>query len=75
MLEEIVQRVTATTGISEDNARAAVTEVLNFLREKLPQPLGGYLEQFLEGGSPEEGTLDKVLGALGGIFGSKKEDS
>ncbi len=75
MLEELVQRVTATTGISEDNARAAVTEVLNFLREKLPQPLGGYLEQFLEGGSPEAGTLDKVLGTLGGIFGGKKEDS
>jgi hypothetical protein len=75
MLDEIVERVTAATGISEDNARAAATEVINFLKEKLPQPLGGYLEQFLEGGSPEEGTLDKVLGALGGIFGGKKEGS
>ena len=74
MFEEMVKRVTDATGINEDSARAAVTEVLNFLREKLPQPLSGYLDQFLEG-STEEGTVDKVIGVLGGLFGGKKEDA
>lgn len=74
MFEEMVKRVTDATGINEDSARAAVTEVLNFLREKLPQPLSGYLDPFLEG-SAEEGTVDKVIGVLGGLFGGKKEDA
>ncbi len=74
MFDEIVQRVTEATGISEENARAAVSEVLNFLREKLPQPLSGYLDQLMEG-SAEEGAVGKVLGVLEGLWGGKKEDS
>jgi len=35
-MDELIKRITEKTGISEDQARSAVTTVTGFLKEKLP---------------------------------------
>ena len=55
-MEELVKQVAQRTGISEDNARTAVTTVLGFLKDKLPAPIAG--------------QIDSVVGGRGSCCGS-----
>ena len=66
-MDELVKLVVKKTGISEDLARKAVDTVLDYLKDKLPDPIAGRLDDILEGG----GAAD-LLGGLGGLFGGKK---
>jgi hypothetical protein len=49
-MDEIIKRITETTGISEDQARSAVNIVAGFLKQKLPAPIAGQVENVLSGG-------------------------
>lgn len=65
-MDELVQLVAERAGISEDAARTAVVTVLGFLKERLPAPIAGQLDNALEGG----GLADAAKG-LGGLLGKK----
>ena len=65
-MEEIVKLVIKNTGISEEQARGAVTTVVNFLKQKLPAPLAGQIDGVLSG----SGVGDALKG-LGGLLGKK----
>jgi uncharacterized protein (DUF2267 family) len=62
-MDELVKLVAKKVGISEDQARQAVTVVVGFLKERLPAPLAGQID----------GAINNpgVAGALGGLFGNK----
>ncbi|HYE13547.1 MAG TPA: hypothetical protein VD968_03790 [Pyrinomonadaceae bacterium] len=76
-MDELIRQVTERAGISEAQARSAVETVMGFLKNRLPEPIGGQLEGFLGGaGGAVGGVADKagdVLGGLGGMFGGKKD--
>lgn len=59
-MDELVKIITEKTGINEDQARQAVTLVLDFLKKKLPAPIASQVEGVLRGSLPN----------LGGLFGS-----
>jgi uncharacterized protein (DUF2267 family) len=67
-MDELIKQVTAKTGISEDQARTAVTTVLGFLKNKLPAPIAGQIESAISG----EGGIGENLGGMaskvGGLF-------
>jgi uncharacterized protein (DUF2267 family) len=63
-MEELVKMVQQKTGISEDQARTAVTTVVNFLKGKLPAPIASQVDNVLNNKGIE--------GAVGGLFGGKK---
>ncbi len=63
-MDEIVKLVVAKTGISEEQARGAVTTVINFLKQKLPAPIAGQIDGVLAG----SGVSDALKG-LGGLLG------
>lgn len=63
-MEELVQLVVEKTGISEDLAQKAVEVVLDYLKDKLPEPIAGRLDDILDG--LDAGDLMK---GLGGLFG------
>ena len=48
-MDELIKQVTAKTGISEDQARTAVTTVLGFLKNKLPAQIAGKIESAISG--------------------------
>ncbi len=65
-MDELVNLVSQKTGISQDQARTAVTTVLNFLKERLPAPIAAQIDNVISG----KGAGD-VLGGLGGMLGKK----
>ena len=69
-MDELIKRITEKTGISEDQARSAVNTVAGFLKEKLPAPLAGQVDNVLSGaGGGMTDKLGDVAGKVGGIFG------
>ena len=75
MIEELVQRISQKTGLSPDKAQEVVNVVVSHLKEKLPAPLVGGLDEYLSGGSTDSGSLiDKakaMASGLGGVFEKK----
>ena len=68
-MEELIKRITEKTGISEDQARTAVTTVSSFLKEKLPAPLAGQVDNALSGAGGMSDKLGDLASKAGGIFG------
>ena len=68
-MEELINQVVSKTGISEAQARDAVTTVLGFLKDRLPEPIAGQLDNVVAGGGGVAGSLGDIAGAVGGIFG------
>jgi len=76
-MDELVKLVSQKSGISEDQARTAAHAVISFLKQRLPGPLAGQLDQFLGGAAPAgpagaEGGLGGLVEGLGGMFGGNK---
>jgi hypothetical protein len=73
-MDELVKQVTERTGISEAQARTAVDTVVGFLKQRLPEPLGGQLDSLLAGGAGVAGdVIGKAGDMLGGVLGGKSE--
>ena len=65
-MDELIKQIVTKTGITEDQARAAVQTVAGFLKEKLPAPIAGQVDAVLSGSGPNLGDMGKNLG---GLFG------
>jgi hypothetical protein len=64
-MDELVDLVVQKTGISEEMAQKAVETVLDFLKDKLPDPIADRLDDVLEGGSTGD-LLSGLSDLLGG---------
>jgi hypothetical protein len=75
MMNELVNKLTAETGLSQDQAQTVVNSVLGFLKERLPAPLAGELENLINpgesSGEVSGGLAAKATAALGNLFESK----
>ena len=56
-MDELVKLVSQKTGISEQQAKAAVETVLTFLKQKLPAPIAGQIDGLLKGGAQGDDLL------------------
>lgn len=63
-MDELVKLVSEKTGLSEEMSKVAVETVLNYLKDKLPAPIAGQIDNVLEGKA--DGGL---AGGLGGLLG------
>jgi len=68
-MDELIKRITEKTGISEDQARSAVTTVSSFLKEKLPSPIAGQVDNVLSGAGGITDKLGDAAATVGGLFG------
>ncbi len=62
-MDELVNLVSQKVGISPDQARQAVTVVVNFLKERLPAPIASQVDNVINNPG--------IAGAIGGLFGKK----
>jgi hypothetical protein len=69
-LDGLVQLVAKKAGISTSQAKKAVDTVMDFLNDKLPEPLDSQVKQAMEGGQVA-GVVDDVTIGLGGMLGKK----
>ena len=67
-MDELVGLVVKKTGISEDQAEKAVEVVIGYLKDKLPEPLAGQIDGFLEG-EGTQGSIDDIAKSMGGLLG------
>jgi hypothetical protein len=68
-MDEIVALVMKKTGLPKETAQAAVKVVLDFLKKKLPAPVGASIDTFLSG----KGEMAAAANMLGGLLGGKKK--
>ena len=69
-MDELIKRITEKTGISEDQARTAVATVTGFLKEKLPAPIAGQVDNAISGaGGVVADKVGDVAAKVGGMFG------
>jgi uncharacterized protein (DUF2267 family) len=68
-MEELIKQVVSKTGISEDQARTAVTTVLGFVKDKLPAPIASQIDNALTGeGGGVGGSLGDLASKAGGLL-------
>ena len=78
-MDELIKQVSERTGISEDKAKTAVETVVGFLKERLPSPIAGQVDNVLNSsagaiGSAGDAIADRagdLLGGIGDMFGKK----
>jgi hypothetical protein len=68
-MDELVKMVADKVGISEAQAKQAVEMVMNFLKDKLPEPIAGQLDAILDGDVSGLGDPGDLAGGLGKLFG------
>jgi len=66
-MDELIELVAKKTGISQAQARVAVTAVIGFLKDKLPAPLAGQIDTIIAGAD----LPGNLLEGLGDLFGKK----
>ena len=81
-MDEIIKQVQEKTGLPVDKAKDAIEVVINFISDKLPEPVAGQVRGFLDGdgggaagGGSAGDLMDKAkdaLGGLGGMLGGDK---
>jgi len=65
-MDELIQEVSRRTGLSQDQSRAAAEAVLGVLKERLPEPARGMVDQFAGGqGGAQEMAQQAAQGAEG----------
>jgi hypothetical protein len=69
-MEELVTLVSEKTGVPEGTARQAVEIVVDYLKEKLPAPIAGQIDQVLTKGEAVK-NVDQLSRGLGGVLGKK----
>ena len=60
-MDELVKLITQKTGLSDAQARQVITQVLDYVKQRLPAPVAAQVDAVLSGGMPN----------LGGLFGQK----
>ena len=65
-MDELVKLVSQKTGLSDEKSKVAVETVLGYLKDKLPEPIAGQIDNVLEGKD-----ISGLAQGLGGLFGKK----
>ncbi len=72
--QTVVHMVAEKAGISQDQAQTAVSTVVGFLKDRLPEPIAGQIDNVLtQDVSGVSGQIDSMLGGLGGMLGGDKK--
>ena len=72
MKDELVQLLVDKVGLQKEVAETVVTEVVDFLAQKLPEPYGGLVAKILGGEGDDDGFgLDDAASLLSGLLGGK----
>ena len=68
-MDELVSLVMKKTGLPKETAKTAVKTVLDFLKKKLPPPVGAAIDSFLSG----KGQVAAATDLLGGFLKATKK--
>ncbi len=63
-MDEVIQQLKSRVGLDDDKARSAAQTVVEFLKQRLPGPVGSQLDSAISGGGMDA-IKDKPAGILG----------
>lgn len=66
-MEALIAQIVEKTGVSEEIAQSIIGMVADNMKEKLPAPMQGMVDQYLGGGGDDAGG--GLGGGLGGMIG------
>lgn len=66
-MDELVKQITKKFNLPEETVKGIVQMVVNFLKEKLPEPIGSQVSAFLSQGELPQ----QAQNLLGGLLGKK----
>ncbi len=70
-MDELIAAIAAKTGLPADKAEQAAGAALDFIKDKLPEPIASQIDGFLSGNAGGIGdALGGVTDKLKGMFGS-----
>ena len=64
-MNELYDLVAQKAGISAEQSKIAVDYVVDYLKDRLPDPIAGQVDSLLSG----EGSTDDIMKGLGGLLG------
>lgn len=69
-MDQLINLVAQRTGLPADKARTAVDTVLSYLKDRLPAPVAGQLDQLVAGGGKSGSSegLGGIAKDIGGMF-------
>ena len=70
-MDALIQQLVDELGLDEAAAKQAITIVLSMVKDKIPAPLAGQLENLLDGGELDEQAGGGIMDVIGGLFGKK----
>jgi hypothetical protein len=72
-MDELIKTVVGKTGLTDDVVKQVVEQVIAFLKEKLPEPLAGQLDNVLGmvDQNKDGNIIDDIKKGIGGLFGGK----
>lgn len=76
MQQELIDRIKAKAGVSDETAQAAAEAVIGFLEDKLPASIAPHVAAVASGqslGDTVQGAIGDKLGGLGSMFGGGDE--
>ena len=71
-MDDLIKQITERTGLPADQARAAAQTTIDFLKEKLPESMRGYVDMALNSGMIDD-VASQAGNIIGGLFGGTKE--
>ena len=71
-MDDLIKQITERTGLPADQARAAAQTTIDFLKEKLPESMRGYVDMALNSGMIDD-VANQAGSILGGLFGGDKK--
>ena len=80
-MNDLVKKLVEQLGLEEAVAQQAVGIVLGMVKDKLPAPIAGQLENLLDGGDPDAfmsqlggggNNAGGIMSMLSGLLGGKK---
>jgi hypothetical protein len=81
-MDQLVKIISEKAGITEEQSRTAVAEVVKYVKGYLPPQMSGYVDTFLGGGTPSTpstspgtpanaaGGIDDLVRGVGDMYGS-----
>ena len=63
-MNEVIQQLKSRVGLDDNKAQSAAQTVIDFLKQRLPQPIASHLDSALSGGGAS-GLENKVENFLG----------
>ena len=75
-MDSLIEAISEKTGLPAEQARAAANAAISFLKDKLPDPIAGMLDNLVGGGDDnqeaESNAEGEEGGGGGGIMGTLK---